>query len=223
MYPCSNGMVERFHGVVRRRLATLDPSLPLKQRIHQVLLWIRTSVHRMIGIPPAEALFGRPIRGRLPISPRGPIIHKEEQIRQKIKMTVQHDKKRNVRDLPTLQPGSRVLLQDGYMREDKEWEVVRQEGRQVVLDDGVRTALRNRQHVRPVDPPSSQSNPQSGPEPPVNEERHDEATGKHHLTTNTPEPIAAQGPGQSTEPQAPQQTQLRRSARVSRPVERLDL
>eukprot|EP00117_Sycon_ciliatum_P027910 scpid26178/ scgid22563/ Retrovirus-related Pol polyprotein from transposon opus; Protease; Reverse transcriptase; Endonuclease len=147
-YPCSNGMVERFHGVVRRRLSGMPSSLPLRQRLQQALFGIRTSVNRMIGTSPGEAFFGRALRGRLPNLANGQIINREKQIDQKMRMAHQHDQKRGVRELPALEPGSKVVLQDGYSQPAKEWCVVRQEGRQVVVEDGVRTAIRNRRQVR---------------------------------------------------------------------------
>ena len=202
-YPCSNGMVERFHGVVRRRLSGMPSSLPLRQRLQQALFGIRTSVNRMIGTSPGEAFFGRALRGRLPNLANGQIINREKQIDQKMRMAHQHDQKRGVRELPALEPGSKVVLQDGYSQPAKEWCVVRQEGRQVVVEDGVRTAIRNRRQVRETIPPSATE---------ATTERSRSPGSDKDAAGTTEEEARAD----NNQPQLP-----RRSSRVSMPVERL--
>ena len=152
-YPSSNGMVERFHATVRRRMTRLGQHHSYRDRLQQTLLFIRTTVNRMIGIPPGEAFLGRPLRNRLPMKVESPIVGIEQQIKTKLQMSDQHDKKRGVGDLPDLSPGSAVMLRDGYTPPFKEWTVVRQEGQQVIVSDGVRTAFRNRQQVRAMNPP----------------------------------------------------------------------
>ena len=103
-------------------------------------------------MPPAEALFGRPVRGRLPEARHGPVPNQEKQIHSKLQMARQHDMRRGVGYLPELGAGDRVILQDKYSSPDKEWSVIKQDGRQVIVSDGVRTVFRNRQHVKTVRP-----------------------------------------------------------------------
>ena len=149
-YPCANGMVERFHATVRQKFAALDPSIPFGKRLQQVLFLVRTCVNRMIGMAPAEAFLGRPVRTRLIRRLQAPTVRPEEQIRHKLGMAARYDQKFRTVDLPELVPGTPVILQDGYTSTDKQWRVVRQQGRQVVVSDGIRTVFRNRRHVRTV-------------------------------------------------------------------------
>ena len=56
-YPQSSGMVERLHRVLLERLGGLRPSIPFGRRLQQVLMDVRNSTNRMVGITPSEALF----------------------------------------------------------------------------------------------------------------------------------------------------------------------
>ena len=147
-YPRSNGMVERFHRVLKERIKSLQPHLPFQRRLQQVLFDIRHSVHRMIGAAPSDALFSRPIRNRVPAVIPATIINPVHQIRAKADMASAHDSKRGIRSLPQLLPGTLVILQDGYADPRKKWTVVEQYGRQVGVTDGKRILLLNRQQVR---------------------------------------------------------------------------
>eukprot|EP00117_Sycon_ciliatum_P026714 scpid19450/ scgid21866/ Transposon Ty3-I Gag-Pol polyprotein; Gag3-Pol3; Transposon Ty3-2 TYA-TYB polyprotein; Capsid protein; p24; Spacer peptide p3; Nucleocapsid protein p11; Ty3 protease; p16; Spacer peptide J; Reverse transcriptase/ribonuclease H; p55; Integrase p52; Integrase p49 len=154
-YPRSNGMVERLHRVVKERIQSLRPSLSLQRRLQQVLFDIRNSVHRMLGMSPNEAFFGRMVRTRLPHHSTPRIVNASHQIRAKADMAVSHDSRRGVRQLPMLRPGTMVVLQDGYSDPTTPWRVVEQYGRQVGVTDGRRILLRNRQHVREHASPAS--------------------------------------------------------------------
>ena len=146
-YPRSNGMVERFHRVLKERIKSLQPHLPFQRRLQQVLFDIRHSVHRMIGATPVDALFSRPIRNRVPTVIPTTIINPVHQIRAKADMASAHDPKRGIRSLPQLLPGTLVILQDGYADPRKKWTVVEQYGRQVGVMNGKRILLRSRQQV----------------------------------------------------------------------------
>ena len=152
-YPRSNGMVERFHRLVRDRLAVLKPHLAFHRRLQQVLFDIRNSHHRMLGTTPNKALFDRSVRCRVPAHIPSRIVDADHQIRAKVAMATAHDARRGVRSLPTLLPGTRVSVRDGYTDERRMWTVVEQYGRQVSISDGRKILFRNRQHVREFESP----------------------------------------------------------------------
>lgn len=147
-YPQSNGMVERLHRLVRERLRGLRPTIPFSHRLQQVLMDIRNSRNRMLGTTPSEALFNRVLRTRLPTHIDPVMVNPSHQVRAKAQMAENHDSHRGVGSLPTLKPGTTVVLQDGYMNPGKRWKVVEQYGQQVGVSDGQRILLRNRRHVR---------------------------------------------------------------------------
>lgn len=147
-YPQSNGMVERLHRLIRERLQGLRPAIPFPQRLQQILLDIRNARHRMLGTSPSEALFSRVLRTRVPTHIPPVIVNPRHQVRAKAQMVGYHDSKRGVRPLPTLTPGTVVILQDGYTDPERHWKVVEQHGQQVGVSDGQRILLRNRRHVR---------------------------------------------------------------------------
>ena len=137
------------------------------------------------------------------IEPR--IVKPDEQIKSKAVMAAVHDSKRGIRPLIALQPGTSVVLQDGYYDPRKRWRVVEQYGRQLALTDGCRIVLRNRQHVREECPPTCEeveqnesiSTPphssesittplQSSVSPPVEQLR--EETGSNCSTEGLPQP-----------------------------------
>ncbi|XP_065195493.1 uncharacterized protein K02A2.6-like [Sycon ciliatum] len=180
-YARSNGMVERLHRLVKERVASLRPHLPLHRRITQVLFDIRNSRHRMLGTSPSEALFSRVIRTRVPASITPQIVNPSEQIKAKAAMVEGHDSRRGVRKLPHLPSGTRVVLHDGYSDPRKEWKVVEQYGRQVGVTDGSRILLRNRQHVTEfVAPAAAAAEKAPMSEPPAQSERE-----------HVPEPVCA--------------------------------
>ena len=154
-YARSNGMVERFHRVLKERMATLKPHLNFNRRLHQVLFDIRNSHNRMIGTTPNDALFGRVIRTRLPEIIPSNLVNLTHQVRAKARMANDHDAHRGVRSLPSLQPGTRVIMQDGYSNPTQPWRVVEQCGRQVAVTDGRKVLLRNRHHVREIANPQA--------------------------------------------------------------------
>ncbi|XP_043206001.1 uncharacterized protein K02A2.6-like [Amphibalanus amphitrite] len=65
-HPASNGAAERAVGVLKSGLrATARDGGSLHQRVQKVLIAYRTAPHAVTGRPPAEVMFGRPIRTRL--------------------------------------------------------------------------------------------------------------------------------------------------------------
>lgn len=147
-YPQSNGMMERLHRLLRERLRGLRSTIAFSHRLRQVLMDIRNSQHRMIGTAPSEALFSRVLRTRVPTHIDSVIINPSHQVRAKARMAEDQDAHRGVGPLPSLKPGTIVVLQDGYNDPTKRWKVVEQYGQQVRVSDGQHILLRNRLHVR---------------------------------------------------------------------------
>ena len=156
-YARSNGMVERLHRLVRERMSALKPHLSFRRRLNQVLMDIRNSQHRMLGMSPSEALFRQPLRTRVPTFMVPRIVNPEHQLQAKATMAENHDSRRGVRHLPQLSPGDAVIIQDGYCDPSRPWTVVQQYGRQVGVTNGSRMLLRNRQHVREYRSPAATS------------------------------------------------------------------
>ena len=154
-YPQSNGMVERLHRLVRERLGKLKSQVPFRRRLNQVLFDIRHSRHRMLDMSPNDALFSRPLRSRVPAFIPNRIVNPSHQLKAKATMANDHDVRRGVGPLPHLQPGTKVIIRDGYCDPTRPWTVVEQYGRQVGVHDGHRVLLRNRRHVREFHSPSS--------------------------------------------------------------------
>ena len=123
---------------------------------------IRSSRHRMLDTSLSAALFNRTLRTRVPTFVSPQLVNPDHQLKAKAEMAEHHDSRRGVRQLPSLQPGSRVIVQDGYCSPTHPWRVVQQYGRQVGVTDGSRLLLRNRQHVREF---LSPSDPVVSPEP----------------------------------------------------------
>ena len=152
-YARSNGMVERLHRVVKERLLALKPFLPFRKRLNQVLFDIRSSRHRMLGTAPSTALFSRQMRTRVPAHIAPCVVNPRHQLKAKAEMAQHHDSQRGVHRLPDLQPGTKVVVHDGYYDRSSPWTVVEQYGRQVGITDGSQYLLRNRQHVREFESP----------------------------------------------------------------------
>jgi hypothetical protein len=67
-WPQGNALVERFMQPLGKALKTakLD-GRPWRQELQRFLLYYRTTPHSTTGVPPAELLFNRTVRGKLPV------------------------------------------------------------------------------------------------------------------------------------------------------------
>ena len=113
IWPQANGEVERFMKTMGKTIKTASVAgLSWKQEMYKFLRNYRATPHSTTKMSPAEALFGRPIRTKLPEFKIR--TDKDEPLRQedrekKIKMKMYADEKRNARE-HTLQEGDHVLV-----------------------------------------------------------------------------------------------------------------
>ncbi len=68
LWPQGNAEVERFMQPLGKTLqaATVEKR-PWSQELNRFLLQYRTTLHTTTGVPPAELLFNRTVKGKLPI------------------------------------------------------------------------------------------------------------------------------------------------------------
>ncbi|XP_073509147.1 tumor necrosis factor alpha-induced protein 8-like protein 3 isoform X1 [Phyllobates terribilis] len=73
-WPQANGEVERFMQSINKtlRIATMEHK-DLQQELHRFLRQYRATPHSTTGVPPATALFNRPMRVKLPSVPLSPV------------------------------------------------------------------------------------------------------------------------------------------------------
>ncbi|CAB0019152.1 unnamed protein product [Nesidiocoris tenuis] len=113
-YPRSNGLAESAVDTAKRILSKCED-------VDMGLLSYRTAPLEN-GYSPAELLMGRKLRGLVPIKPENliPAIPDQDQLREKERQIrlgrkAEYDRRHGARELPELQPGDQVWVQD--MRE----------------------------------------------------------------------------------------------------------
>ena len=113
LWPEANGEVERFMKTFGKVLRTCTH---WKQDMYQFLRNYRATPHCTTGVSPATALFGRPIRVKLPnpvVVPSGeshdPATMRKRDAQQKLKVKSQAESKRAVKDCD-IQSGDTVLV-----------------------------------------------------------------------------------------------------------------
>ncbi len=171
LHPAANGEVERQNRSLmkRIRIATAE-SRNWKTEIRTYLFAYRTTPHTTTGVSPAELMFGRKLRTKLPqleVDSQG----LDEEVRdrdatQKYKNKLYIDGKRGAADRD-LQPGDTVLLKQA--RQDKlttpfkttPYTLVQKEGNSVTVQSpaGVRYK-RNSTHVKKYNTLEHDSNPE---------------------------------------------------------------
>ncbi|XP_065176300.1 uncharacterized protein K02A2.6-like [Sycon ciliatum] len=188
-YPQSNGEAERAVQTVKRLLKTND-------NLDDALLVYR-STPLANGFSPAELLFGRRLRTRLPstkeaLRPGWPDIEalRKREAASKTRQSASYDAAHRVQPLPVLEQGTRVWIPD---LESEAVVTERTDERSyTVATDDLTEYRRNRRHIKIL--PDVQPAPQ--------------------LNASAPEPPSADVEFQPA---------LRRSTRPSRPPPRLDL
>jgi transposase InsO family protein len=106
-YPQGNGLIERHVQTIKQMLQkSADP--------YEALLNWRATPHSMTRVSPAQALFGRPLRTRLPVIARAlrPRILPADDSAKKERMKQDFDQRHRARELPELAPRTRVFVQD---------------------------------------------------------------------------------------------------------------
>ena len=113
LWPEANGEVERFMKTFGKELRTTSN---WKQQMYQFLRNYRATPHCTTGVAPATALFGRPIRIKLPCpvavpceSNLKPALMREHDAHQKLKMKTVAESRRSVKD-SDIQVGDTVLV-----------------------------------------------------------------------------------------------------------------
>ena len=149
-YPRSNGMAERYVQTVKSFLKKAEES---RDDVYASLLAYRETAVSGCPYSPAEMLFGRQLRSKVPrlassLIPRK-CEAKEELVRRQELQKSYHD--RGTRSLPPLNSGDKVVV-----RTDKQasWEPAvvvdsHPSPRSYVIDDGHQLLRRNRVHLKP--------------------------------------------------------------------------
>ena len=82
-WPQGNAEAERFMQPLGKTLKTAHiEGRPWQQELNRFLLQYRTTPHTSTKVPPAELLFNRPIKGRLPILDKRNIVNRHKTARQ---------------------------------------------------------------------------------------------------------------------------------------------
>ena len=113
LWPEANGEVERFMKTFGKVLCT---TANWKQEMYQFLCYYRATPHCTTGVAPATALFGRPIRVKLPnpiVVPsdesHDPVTKRRRDAQQKVRIKGQAESRRAVKDCD-IQVGDTVLV-----------------------------------------------------------------------------------------------------------------
>ena len=158
--PQSNGFAENFVKQICKLVhtAVADRKDP-KEEVHNFLLQYRATPHSTTEYSPAELLFGRKIKTKLP-----QIAKRQETNRQK-GMREQHDMKKlaqkkyfdkryRTNEKP-LKPGNKVLLKQDKSTtkppyDPNPYKVVRVEGNRVTINNGEKERVRDKNKLKPI-------------------------------------------------------------------------
>ena len=93
-WPQGNATVERFMQPLGKALKTAKlEGRPWKQELYCFLLQYRTTPHCTTGVPPAQLLFNRIVRGKIPVIPRRKIINRHQEARENKEKRKKHNKR----------------------------------------------------------------------------------------------------------------------------------
>ena len=171
-HPQSNGRAEVAVKSMKRLLTahTDANGSPDTEAVTAGLLQYRNTPDPQTGMSPAQVVFGRNLRDLLPVAPgtqvfASPMVHpvwrqtweqQEEALRLRFAKQVD-DLRHNVRQLPPLVPGNRVLLQNQTGNHSKRWdrtgiviEAKPYDQYVVKVDGSGRLTLRNRRFLRQI-------------------------------------------------------------------------
>ena len=159
LYPAANGEVERQNRSLLKRLKIAQAEN--KDWKHEIRLYLRAyrcTPHSVTGVPPAELMFRRRIRTKLPEfrenfeTEDGEV--RDKDFESKTKSCVYTDERRAAKD-SNIQPGDEVLVKQPKENkltstfENQPYHVVNKEGNSVIVEspEGVRYR-RNSTHVK---------------------------------------------------------------------------
>ena len=167
--------------------------------ITRALLEYRNTPDRDTGLSPAELLYGRQLKDFLPSKPHKNKIPKQENFREEWRniadwrekalarrsLKVMDKLSKNTKDLPQLQIGDSVLVQNQLGNNPRRWEkrgtvvkVLPYRQYEVMMDGSRRVTLRNRQYLRRYEPLHIQEK-YTVPEPLRREPDDDPAVDEH--------------------------------------------
>lgn len=154
-HPSANGHAESAVKTVKSFLKKLDSLDPTSPAYHDGLLAIRNTA-REDGKSPAEWIFDRPLRGKVPMHPTkfAKAMSKDALEKYRSKYKANHDKR--ARPLGAFQDGDKVIVQSKFNKKWKDQaEIIHchSDGRSYdirFLDDSNHITTRNRVHLRPA-------------------------------------------------------------------------
>ena len=117
LWPRANAETERFMRTVKKCIKTAEiEQKNWKQELYRFLLSYRSTPHTSTGLSPAQILFGRELKTKLPQVPNVPQNKTDQVIRQndaRAKATMKHyaDKKQYIKP-SNIQTGDNVLVKD---------------------------------------------------------------------------------------------------------------
>ena len=92
-WPQGNAEAERFMQPLGKALKTAQiQGRPWQQELHRFLLQYRTAPHSTTGVPPAELLFNRTVKGKLPILNKRNVVNRHKQARENEALKQQYNK-----------------------------------------------------------------------------------------------------------------------------------
>ena len=113
-WPQGNAEVERFMQPLGKAIKTAHAQgKPWKQELNRFLLQYRTAPHTTTKTPPAELLFNRTVKGKLPVLRKQNVVNKHKQAQENEKQMQRYNKqyadtRRNVK-MQNMQVGDCVL------------------------------------------------------------------------------------------------------------------
>lgn len=178
LWPQANGEAEHFMSPLTKSIRTAHlQHKSWKQELYSFLRQYRATPHVSTKVPPAEALFGRKIRTRLPELVPTPQRDIDKTIRKndadsKMKAKQYFDKRHSARESP-LAPGDRVLVKQKKINkltppyDHRPLVIVKRKGSMITAKRGEYSVTRNISHFkRLVDVPDDYDIP-SAPLPPA--------------------------------------------------------
>lgn len=251
LWPQANGEVERQNRSLLKRLKiAASEGLPLEIEAYKFVLLYNSTPHSTTGMPPAQLLFQRQLRDKLPSILQPSVLRDEFSDRdasKKFDGQVNADTRRKA--VPSsIQPGDNVLLQakpTGKLSpsfEKTPFQVVETDGKEVTIQRGTQVLRRSVAAVKRCPSPvrsESQVTPASGhrsyadvtanraPSPPIPDVAETSAVSPSVLPLTSPDTttVSAGGatPSSLTTPDTPTSAVRTRSGRVIRKPAKLDL
>ena len=192
----ANGEVERQNASIMKQIRIAQAEgLDWQKELRRYVTIYRSIDHSTTGRSPAELLFNRKLRGKLPdiSTPRSDLEARDTDAERKGKSKMYADERRGAR-LSPVQVGDKVLLKqdktDKFTRTFNQTPhtVVSKNGNSVVVESPTGAQYsRNTTHVK-VYTPAQQTPPPGGSEPKTVSETVN--TPPEHVVTSTPETLA---------------------------------